>query len=240
MVLVVKKSGQKGEGIFNLSYDAAIVHGCQCLSWICNTSKKIGLTADLSGGYESWTLVSTREFGSANKVPQEKIPPEKEAEVKDLFLRAFESTVGVQHNSIKPIFCKLQLWGAAVPLNLYNSPAVYDADARVGICGDWLGSESDGISPSIESAYLSGLFMAEHIGQVAAGVELKNLKNIGLDKTSSCFLSSIGSTSLGKFSTKSQFSESDRGPLIINTIPSQAQKGNCDSVQQKKAWSKKI
>ena len=42
----------------------------------------------------------------------------------------------------KPIFSKLQLWGAALPMNvLKQGPAVIDPDNRVGICGDWLVSK---------------------------------------------------------------------------------------------------
>ena len=51
------------------------------------------------------------------------------------------------------VFTRVQLWGAANPLNVLESGGagiVFDADHRVGIAGDWV------LSPSLEGAALSG------------------------------------------------------------------------------------
>jgi hypothetical protein len=51
-------------------------------------------------------------------------------------------------------FNRTQLWGAANPTNAPGVPFIFDADARVGMCGDWL------LGSSVQSACLSGLAMA--------------------------------------------------------------------------------
>ena len=49
-----------------VAFDAAHVEGSDKLSWVCNTTKKLGQGG--AGEGESWTLVSTRTFGAQNKV----------------------------------------------------------------------------------------------------------------------------------------------------------------------------
>jgi hypothetical protein len=58
---------------------------------------------------------------------------------------------------------RLQLWGAGVPLNTYQSRDdddggfVYDAPHGVGVCGDWL------VDPSVAGAWTSGRNLARHL-----------------------------------------------------------------------------
>ncbi|KAL8614267.1 hypothetical protein ACOMHN_007605 [Nucella lapillus] len=60
---------------------------------------------------------------------------------------------------------RVQLWGAALPLNTYSSTdeCLFDAPLQVGVCGDWL------VSPCIQGAALSGMAMAQKIQQHMAG-----------------------------------------------------------------------
>ena len=55
---------------------------------------------------------------------------------------------------------KLQLWGAGVPINVYNggSNFVYDHQHRIGIVGDWLGPKH----ACLESAWCSGHEFAKY------------------------------------------------------------------------------
>ena len=46
--------------------EGAFVDGCSVIAWAGNNSAKLGL----GGGAECWTLISTRDYGKANKVPQ--------------------------------------------------------------------------------------------------------------------------------------------------------------------------
>eukprot|EP00523_Entomoneis_sp_CCMP467_P000769 CAMPEP_0168748206 /NCGR_PEP_ID=MMETSP0724-20121128/16055_1 /TAXON_ID=265536 /ORGANISM="Amphiprora sp., Strain CCMP467" /LENGTH=574 /DNA_ID=CAMNT_0008796025 /DNA_START=199 /DNA_END=1924 /DNA_ORIENTATION=+ len=123
-----------------------------------------------------WTLLSSPTFAKQHKAPQEFIPQEKAEEVTDLLLRALESSLGLESNSIRPIESKLQLWGAAVPLNIWKSSApqpqpqqderlqssngagfLYDSQHSVGVCGDWL------VESSVAGAWTSGYQLANHI-----------------------------------------------------------------------------
>lgn len=130
------------------------------LSWICNTSAKIGQE---KSKLQSWTFISTREYASSNKVPQEAIPKEKEIQVKHDMLSAFAEIVRIPVDSLNVVYSKIQLWGAAVPLNRHTAPFVLDGDAQVGICGDWF-SSSIASSPGIESAWCSGKRLADELG----------------------------------------------------------------------------
>ena len=143
---------------------ARIVEGHPVLSWACNTSKKLGLGAAV-GAEHSYTLISSREYGANNKVPQEAIPPEKRAQVTSDMLRAAEALYGLPAGSITPTFSCLQLWGAAVPLNRHSAPCVWDGAARMGVCGDWFTPSAATRGPGIESAFLSGRRCAEAVAR---------------------------------------------------------------------------
>jgi hypothetical protein len=63
---------------------------------------------------------------------------------------------------LTPLDKRLQLWGAAVPLNVWTSNDndtgfIYDAEHNVGVCGDWL------VEPSIAGAWTSGRLLAQHL-----------------------------------------------------------------------------
>ena len=56
-----------------------------------------------------------------------------------------------------PSVFRVQLWGAALPLNSPKVPCVLDPAARVGVCGDWL------TGASLQSAWLSGMALADRL-----------------------------------------------------------------------------
>ncbi len=56
----------------------AFIQGSDELSWACSNTRKMQLEM---GGLDVWTLISTREYGAANKVPQEAVPAAVEAKV---------------------------------------------------------------------------------------------------------------------------------------------------------------
>ena len=57
-------------GAFPVPFEAAYVQS-DVLSWVCNTSKKIGqASGDGPDDIHVWTFISTREFAAANKVRQ--------------------------------------------------------------------------------------------------------------------------------------------------------------------------
>ncbi|GIL89031.1 hypothetical protein Vretifemale_16879 [Volvox reticuliferus] len=170
-----------------VDWQGAFFEGSPVISWAANNTAKISANrrtaqAAANGGggsgggggrkdseargpsLEFWTIISAREFGAQHKVPQENIPPGKAREVTEAMLAAFASAVGLVLPPPRPSYSRVQLWGAAVPMNVLltdaargEGPCVLDADSRVGICGDWLHS------PCVEGACLSGLALAEAI-----------------------------------------------------------------------------
>jgi hypothetical protein len=77
---------------------------------------------------------------------------------------------------------RLQLWGAALPINTWETSDdtngvgaggyLYDADHAVGVCGDWL------VQPSVAGAWTSGQQLADHF---VASADKQNGKSFGLD-----------------------------------------------------------
>ncbi|KAK7098262.1 hypothetical protein V1264_002599 [Littorina saxatilis] len=138
-----------------LPYEGAHVADTQePILWLCNNSAKLGQ----KGPVECWTVTSNAAFGTANKVPQENIPPGKEKEIVKTLLASLSRITGLKALP-EVCFTRVQLWGAALPLNVYSSKddCLFDALRQVGVCGDWL------VSPCIQGAAVSGMVMAEKI-----------------------------------------------------------------------------
>lgn len=177
----------------NLSYEGAHVEDDDDISWIGNNSAKLSKPGHSSTDCtECWTIFSTKQFGSANKVSQENIPPRKSEEVTNKLLLAFGRVTKLSSKLPPPCFTKVQLWGAAVPLNVLQTTeeCVFDGQHNVGICGDWL------VSPSIQGAAMSGLALAEKISK----------HSLGLDSSSTSLtpvFSPANSSTIGEFPTNS-------------------------------------
>ena len=125
--------------------------------------------------FEVWTVLSSPSFAKKHKAPQENLPRETVEEVSGLLLEAISESLGLSPGSLEKeaiLDSKLQLWGAAVPLNTWktNSTAtgetevstaesgfLFDADFGVGACGDWL------LDSSIGGAWTSGVRLAEYM-----------------------------------------------------------------------------
>ncbi|WIA18940.1 hypothetical protein OEZ85_003609 [Tetradesmus obliquus] len=155
--------------------EGAFVQGSPVLSWASNNSAKLGLVHPQPyEGLQCWTLISTDTYGQANKVPQEKVAADVAAKVAAEMLVAFAALLGPAAVQLpKAVFTRVQLWGAALPTNTPNVPCILDAQARVGVCGDWL------TGASLQSAVLSGWVLADRLaalrgvqGSAAAGLGL--------------------------------------------------------------------
>nr|GMC47891.1 uncharacterized protein LOC109181751 [Ipomoea batatas] len=139
-----------------VTFEGAFVKGVESVSWMANNTKK--LLGSKSDGPHCWTFFSTASFGKKNKVPQESIPTATAEKVKEAMLEGVEKALGLSHGSLKrPLYTRLQLWGAALPTNTPNIPCIFDPLGRAGICGDWL------LGSSLEAAVLSGMALANHI-----------------------------------------------------------------------------
>ncbi|CAN1247113.1 PSPTO_1126 [Linum grandiflorum] len=142
-----------------IPFEGAFVKGMDALSWMGNNSTKLSDPKGSKQSRECWTFFSTAAYGKKNKVPQESIPNETGEKVKQNMLEGVEAVIGMEKGQLQiPSYTKLQLWGAALPTNSPKIPCIFDAQGRAGICGDWL------LGSNMESAALSGMALANHIG----------------------------------------------------------------------------
>lgn len=141
----------------------------------CQTRKEHDGQTIKNDRFEVWTVLSSPTFAKKYKAPQENIPSDTVEEVSGLLLQAISESLGLSPDSLKKediLDSKLQLWGAAVPLNTWktNSTAtgetkvsaaesgfLFDSDFGVGACGDWL------LDSSIGGAWTSGVRLAEYM-----------------------------------------------------------------------------
>ena len=128
---------------------------------------------------EVYTLLSSPQFGKQYKGPQENLPNDLMEEVTMKMLQSLERALSITENEIvnHVVDLKLQLWGAAVPLNTWTTPNndgfVYDAQFQVGACGDWI------LDPSIAGAWESGKRLASWIAcEGGQSVGLPNLDRV--------------------------------------------------------------
>ena len=172
------------------NFVAGFVHNHPALRFItCQTRKYQAKNSDDvdDDDIEVWTVLSSPTFAKKHKAPQEFLPEETIETVSKLLLSAVQEAVTGQPVGDKEdddwkkdvLDSRLQLWGAAVPVNVWCSsssesssgdggddmdekdlaPAgfLYDAQHAVGACGDWLQE------PSIAGAWTSGRRLAEHM-----------------------------------------------------------------------------
>lgn len=137
-------------------FEGAFVKGVDALSWMANNTQK--LFPSQSVGPHCWTFFSSAAYGKRNKVPQESIPNITAEKVTAGMLEGVEIALGLPNGSLpKPVYSRVQLWGAALPTNTPGVPCIFDPQGRAGICGDWL------LGSSVEASALSGISLANHI-----------------------------------------------------------------------------
>uniref|UniRef100_A0ACD5XLW2 Uncharacterized protein n=1 Tax=Avena sativa TaxID=4498 RepID=A0ACD5XLW2_AVESA len=138
------------------AFEGAFVRDVDSLSWMANNTRKLfPLETDRP---ECWTFFSTASYGRRNKVPQENIPNATAEKVKRDMLGGVELALGLSKGSLQlPFYTRVQLWGAALPMNTPGVPCIFDPQGRAGICGDWL------TGSSIEAAVLSGMSLGDHV-----------------------------------------------------------------------------
>ncbi|KAL3783985.1 hypothetical protein HJC23_013365 [Cyclotella cryptica] len=113
---------------------------------------------------EVYTLLSSPQFGRQYKGPQENLPLDLMEKVTTEMLHSLEKAFNIDRGTVlqNVVDLKLQLWGAAVPMNTWKSGKdsdgfVYDAQYGVGACGDWI------LDASIAGAWESGRRLAKWI-----------------------------------------------------------------------------
>jgi hypothetical protein len=162
---------------------------CQTNKYPINTYNEFRTKSNEASGDENlevWTILSTASFAKKNKAPQEFLPENVVQNVTQMLVDSLEkdlleeipdaNTQGPLRNEI--LESRVQLWGAAVPLNVWRGDAgnarpsqtetnvsdlgslvgfIHDPRYQVGVCGDWL------LEASIAGAWTSGRRMAQHL-----------------------------------------------------------------------------
>jgi predicted NAD/FAD-dependent oxidoreductase len=193
-------------GLDSRALDGAFVEGVNAISWMGNNTSKLPLSKDRAP--HCWTFFSTAAFGKKNKVPQESIPVLKSEKVKREMLQGAELALGLPEGSMPvPFYVRPQLWGAALPVNTPGVPCIFDAHARVGICGDWL------LGSSLEAAALSGMALAHHIAEYRDRGDLNPEEfSIGLDTG----FSNVEGQDIGQFPGSSCSQASSKPELVAS------------------------
>ena len=114
-----------------------------------------------------WTVLSSAPFAKKFKAPQEFLPADVIQNVTSLLLQGVERSLSLPSRALEDavLESRLQLWGAAVPVNVWDSSSspqasqgfLHDSKHHVGVCGDWL------LEPSIAGAWESGRRLAEYM-----------------------------------------------------------------------------
>jgi hypothetical protein len=191
-------SNNNKEEIVDCIYTVVIKNEPNLRLLSCNTLKHHHKqTPNSDSNLEVYTLLSSPEFGKQFKGPQENLPPELTSKVIMKLLGSLARSLGVAEESIVDsiVDLKLQLWGAAVPMNMWSSKTltskaersgdidgfVYDSFHGVGACGDWI------LDSSIAGAWESGRRLANWMLVSSYDADLENgpIMSVGLPDRSS-------------------------------------------------------
>ena len=113
------------------------------LNWIARNNSKPSRTDK-----ETWVAYAAPEWS-------EKQPTNSEASVIDQLVDGFRAALGVCIP--EPEIATARYWTEAVTVNPARHPYLLDSAQRLGVCGDWC------VGPRVESAFQSGMGMAERI-----------------------------------------------------------------------------
>ena len=142
----------------SLNWDAAFVNirsdndAASRLSWIARNSSKPGRTATLGGVDETWVAHATADWS------ERYLELDKNEALAPL-TEGFYAATGAEPQD--PAYAAAHRWRFALVDQPLTVGSLYDADARIGACGDWC------MGARVEGAYLSGLHAARAVLQPA-------------------------------------------------------------------------
>jgi renalase len=125
-----------------LPFDAALVADSP-LAWVARNGSK-----PARRGAESWVLHATPAWSAAQL-------GDPAGTVAAELLAAFSRALG--HRLPAPAHLDAHRWRYARTREPLGEPCLYDAEARLGVCGDWC------LGARVESALLSGTALAERL-----------------------------------------------------------------------------
>ncbi|RZI43028.1 FAD-dependent oxidoreductase [Herbaspirillum sp. HC18] len=129
-----------------LEYEGAWVEGSR-LKWIARDASKPHRRPG-----EHWIAHASPEWSMEHLADD----PER---VKEKLLKAFHDATG---SHVQPIYSDVHRWRYAQATSTLPGECLWDADARMGVCGDWFAAGLDG-GGRVENAFLSGFALARAI-----------------------------------------------------------------------------
>jgi predicted NAD/FAD-dependent oxidoreductase len=123
-----------------MTFDAAFVRD-SAISWIARNDSKPGRHS----AAECWVLHASSEWSEANidRMPEEILP-----QLVDEFWRI------TSRAPREAAYCSVHRWRYALPSQPLSQSCLFDAQAMIGLCGDWC------VGPRVEAAFLSGMALA--------------------------------------------------------------------------------
>ena len=165
------------------TFISGFVHNHKALKFLSCQSRKYSTNSE-DDERVVWTILSSAGFAKNHKAPQEFLSDETIQELSSLLLQGVEEALGLATTSLQNAVLErlLQLWGAALPLNVWDGRGdstemdssssqsdnkrplgfIYDSDYSVGVCGDWL------MEPSLAGAWTSGRLLGNYMEIVSA------------------------------------------------------------------------
>jgi renalase len=129
-----------------LGYDGAWIDQAR-LSWIARDASKPEHRAG-----ERWVGHASPDWSA------EHLDDDGER-AKEKMLKAFHEATGSQ---VQPIYAQAHRWRFAQAMQPLAGHCLWDADLKIGACGDWFAAGLEG-GGRVENAYLSGLMLAQKI-----------------------------------------------------------------------------
>jgi renalase len=133
------------EAPLSVPFDAAYVAQSP-LGWVARNSSKPGRSSR-----EAWVLHATPEWSGVHA-------DLGDSEVLAHLLRALERALSTE--ALEPVFAEARFWPHAAPIHTLGDPFLRDEPLSLSLCGDWC------LGPRVESAFLSGHALSEHLLQV--------------------------------------------------------------------------
>jgi renalase len=130
----------------DVGYDGAWVNSSR-LSWIVRDSSKQGRRPG-----EHWVAHASPAWSIEHF-------DDDDERIKEKLLRAFHEATGSQ---VQPLYTAVHRWRNAQAVQPIPGQCLWDADKRIGACGDWFETDLEG-NGRIENAFLSGMAMAESL-----------------------------------------------------------------------------
>jgi predicted NAD/FAD-dependent oxidoreductase len=129
----------------DVGFDGAFINNSP-ISWLARDDSKPGRKHnDSIAGRDRWLLHASTDWS------REHLDDTKTVVQSQLF-DSMEQVLGRNVNVVGDV--ATHLWRYAIPANPLDDESLWDADAKLGACGDWCGG------PRIEGAFLSGISVA--------------------------------------------------------------------------------